>query len=381
MSLSPSERLWETADALFLNKLFRLTKMENGWIILCGHGVAEGPLAYASYDDRHVILSSFIEQMHLLLDEQYRFITLTEGIQRMMRGMPMEKLATVTFDDGLRAVVELAYPVMERLGLKGCLYVVSETVGSRRPLWTDTVTLVCWHNMGPQPVSLLFPDGAAEFPVATPGEVLHSAAAITQKLRKIREDQRRRVFEQIEEAFDRIPPENIPFEYGLVTWDQLRALDPGILEVGNHTATHPRLVGLEAKDLHEEIVGARKRIESELDREVCHFCYPGGAFDRAVRDSVQASGHLSATTGYFGWNRPSTPPLELRRVILDTAACRMKARLSGLEAFVRSARRPAKLLMERARRAIHLGVLAWVFCQNLLRDLDLPAGLLDSLAC
>jgi peptidoglycan/xylan/chitin deacetylase (PgdA/CDA1 family) len=76
----------------------------------------------------------------------------------------------------------------------------------------------------------------------------------------------------------------------------LRLLANEGLDIGGHTATHPRLHELEPKARDAEIRAAKKRLEDTLSREVRHFAYPFGDYDNDARERVAAAGFYSAVT-------------------------------------------------------------------------------------
>lgn len=57
------------------------------------------------------------------------------------------------------------------------------------------------------------------------------------------------------------------------------------MEVGSHSMTHPKLLGLESGLLEEEVSGSRRVLSEMLGEPVDGFCYPYGFLDSA---SVQA---------------------------------------------------------------------------------------------
>lgn len=336
------ERFWVIAETRGFNRMFSGFRPREGWFILCGHGVCDGPLAMQTPDDRYIQVEAFRAEMEHLIGLGFRFVTLTEGIRLMREGGSLDNLVTMTFDDGMQSVIDLAYPVMASLGVKGCMYVVANIVGTSRLLWTDMVIAVCWHRQGR--LVLNFPQRQISFPRDGEGNPGKISLDVIRAFRTLRDDVRRQYFEQIERMFEDIPAGFVPREYMSVTWAQLRALDPGILEVGNHTLSHPKLVNVDRATMQTEIAEARRRIEDEVGRRVDHFCYPGGAYNDDVVECVRSAGHSSATTGVYGSNTRGTPPFKLRRIVLPPTLVRFKSRLSGFERFVRAATNPRKVL-------------------------------------
>src|SRR6185369_6985958 len=126
---------------------------DSGWSIIWGHGICPREFELNRHDPRHVPVEVFRQQMKYLLSRGYTFVTMTEGIQRLRSGQSLKKLVTLTFDDGFRNVVELAYPVMQELQLKGCLYVITDYANTNRLLWTDMVDVLCWYHKGKKPLT------------------------------------------------------------------------------------------------------------------------------------------------------------------------------------------------------------------------------------
>lgn len=103
----------------------------------------------------------------------------------------------------------------------------------------------------------------------------------------------------------------------LLTWSEiLRLADDGI-EFGAHTATHPSLPGSPEDRVREEIVGSKRRLESQLDRPIRAFAYPYGEHDELCRKVAQETGFWGACGVEPGLNTLGTPSYALRRVEID----------------------------------------------------------------
>jgi peptidoglycan/xylan/chitin deacetylase (PgdA/CDA1 family) len=90
----------------------------------------------------------------------------------------------------------------------------------------------------------------------------------------------------------------------------------GLVTIGCHSATHANLRGLSDDALRRETVGAKQRIEDALGVPVRLFAYPFGsydAWDRRVRDAVQAAGFEAAFTSISSPNGGGEDPFLLRR--------------------------------------------------------------------
>jgi len=84
-------------------------------------------------------------------------------------------------------------------------------------------------------------------------------------------------------------------------------------EIGSHGLSHGRLAELSPAQARAEIFDSKKILEDLCGREVRHFCYPYGNWNRAVRDLVAEAGYETATIADPGINDETTDPFALLR--------------------------------------------------------------------
>ena len=76
-------------------------------------------------------------------------------------------------------------------------------------------------------------------------------------------------------------------------------------EIDSHTITHRDLTRLSAATVAYELKGSRDLLQRYFHVPVEFFCYPGGAYDAAVKAAVRRAGYLAATSVRYGLARPS----------------------------------------------------------------------------
>jgi peptidoglycan/xylan/chitin deacetylase (PgdA/CDA1 family) len=81
----------------------------------------------------------------------------------------------------------------------------------------------------------------------------------------------------------------------MLTWDELSEVAAAGIEIGNHGLVHHPLDVLPGRQLRDEIVTARDRLEQHLRQPVRSFAYPHGYNGRRVRGVVAWAGHDNAT--------------------------------------------------------------------------------------
>ena len=193
-------------------------------VVLCYHAVSEDWPATLSVDP-----ASFEAHLEYLVSRGYRGITFSEAVGAESAG----KSVAVTFDDGYRSVVEIARPIMERLGLPGTVFVVTD-----------------WMGRGP---------------MSWPG-VDHWVGG---------------------------PHER---ELTPMSWQQARSLVDSGWEIGSHTSSHPHLTRLGDTELAEELSGSRAVCERELGVPCRSLAFPYGDRDARVVAATGAAGYSAGAS-------------------------------------------------------------------------------------
>jgi len=79
-----------------------------------------------------------------------------------------------------------------------------------------------------------------------------------------------------------------------MSWEELKGLDRGLVEIGAHSLTHKSLVFLNQDQRKDEIISSRRILEDKLHRKVVFFSYPFGAADKSLIRLVGESGFAAA---------------------------------------------------------------------------------------
>jgi len=230
-------------------------------------------------------------------------------------GMLGDKVA-LTFDDGLRSNVEIAYPLLHRLAIPATFFVCPGLVDRAKWLWThESRRRLSRLGMGARrelAQEWLAPAGIEEFVAWM--KTLDSAA-------------RQRAEARLREATpDFTPTAAEREEFDLADWKALRGLDPALVTIGSHTLTHPILPGTSATELEAEVRDSRRQLESGLQRPVDTFAYPNGDVDAAAEACVRRH-YRSALKAAGGWVRRGTDAQRLPRLPAPPSVLRLARRI------------------------------------------------------
>jgi peptidoglycan/xylan/chitin deacetylase (PgdA/CDA1 family) len=237
----------------------------NDVLVLCYHALSpDWPAALSTTPER------FEEHLELLVGRGYVGTT----FERAITDPPAKRTLAVTFDDAYRSVVDLALPIMQRLGLPGSIYVPTNFPGTGEPLaWEGTDR---WLG-GPH-----------------------------------------------------------EHELGCLDWNELRELAGSGWEAGSHTRSHPHLTRLTDTELAAELGESRAACEEGLGRPCRTIAYPYGDVDRRVVDATRAAGYSAAAA--LPDRLGSRDPLDWARVGIYNGddVQRFKLKVSPLLRRVRS---------------------------------------------
>jgi peptidoglycan/xylan/chitin deacetylase (PgdA/CDA1 family) len=251
-------------------------------LVLCYHAVSERWPA-----DLAVTPAQLRDQLAHLLARGYRGATFTSAVT----DPPAPKTVAVTFDDAYRSVLELAYPVLDRLGLPATMYVPTAWPGRDGPM--------AWPGI--------------DHWVGGPWE-------------------------------DELRP---------LSWDELRRLERAGWEIGSHTRTHARLTELDDARLAAELMGSRSDCERELSRPCTSIAYPYGDVDDRVAAAAGRAGYRAGAGLARGRHRPR--PIEWPRLgpVREDSLARFRRQSSPLVRRVLAS--PAGPPAERAYRRLRRG--------------------------
>jgi peptidoglycan/xylan/chitin deacetylase (PgdA/CDA1 family) len=255
------------------------------------------------------------------LEEQLTFLArfanvvpLGDALRALEEGSPLPPRAVaITFDDGYRDQLQLAVPMLERLGLPAAFFLIPGLLGGTvRPWWEvlgwifgcATRDVVVWEG---RTVGLR---GGAERRA--------SLFTISELLK--RRDSRARD-EAIEELADLCRPADAPCDQAMfMDWAGARELARRGFTVGSHSQTHAILANESETEQRRDLGLSRQQLTQELGVRVDLLGYPNGTaldYDQTTVAAARAAGYTHAVTTIAGWNHPSTPSFDVRRFVLQ----------------------------------------------------------------
>ncbi len=274
-------------------------------------------------------------EANLLNVKGYSFVSIEEAAGMVDGTVPLRKRSLVlTFDDSLKAHVEVIAPKLVEWGIPATFYISTETIETRRPYWWLRLEYAV-AKMGKTPVTVNLPNN--ERVTIEPAQKWDTRRKVTGVLhRSFKPAQCEEVAAAIEAQVGINWKEiNGASPYaGSMTWDDVRELSRKGFTVGSHTCTHPNLTLLDAEELRGEMERSKQTLEKECGKPCLHLSYPHGHHSDKVCAAARAAGYATAvTTDDSNWNRKGNDLFQLHRFPLPKPAYKLPFVLSGAAQF------------------------------------------------
>lgn len=296
-----------------LTRLERMREPANTLRVLAYHRIAEIGNGGGCLDPTLISASpkTFKLQMEFLANK-YRPIS-AETLLAALDGAASlpSRAVLVTFDDGYRDFMEVAWPIMQEAGVPAVLFVPTSFMnGSNRMFWWDQFYQAVSQTSRTE---LVLPAGERIALATAP----QRQAALSRLKAVIEARTHAEIGALIEHVVTQL---GVRPQCGnaLLAWSDLRKLNHEGVAICAHTRSHPLVSRLADQELADEIAGAQQELEMELKHTWPLFSYPNGsrkAFDQRAIDLLAAQKCKAAFTLIPGINQLGTTfPLRFFRI-------------------------------------------------------------------
>jgi peptidoglycan/xylan/chitin deacetylase (PgdA/CDA1 family) len=262
-------------------------------------------------------LAAELERQLRWLKRRFQIVPLRSLIAAAANGDgAVGRKMALTFDDGLRSNVAVAYPLLRKLAIPATFFVCPGLVDRASWLWTHETR---------RRLARLSAAARREFAQEwrAPGEI----DPFVEWMKTLDLAARRRVEARLREATPRFAPTPAEREeFDLASWQELGGLDPAVVAIGSHTLTHPILPSTPPAEVETEVRDSRKLLERGLQRPVELFAYPNGDYDAGVEACVRKH-YRAAVTAARGWVRRGADAHQLPRLTAPRGVLRLARRL------------------------------------------------------
>ncbi len=247
------------------------------WLIFTYHRIS-----CASRNNDYLSVPSDAFEKHVrFMKDNFKTVSMLDGLKALQKGDPKEIYATINLDDGYMDNYLYAYPILKKYHVPATIFLTTDFIGKSHVFWWDRVFKIL--------------DG-------TP-QRSHAADSINGILKDKNKKEREDFIKDLEARY---PSTQNPEPSVMLGWDEIKKMQGSLISFGAHTKTHRDLCTLDDDEALRELAGSKKEIEEKLGTEIAEFSYPFGTFDERVKALVKKAGFAYARTSLKGFNRPST---------------------------------------------------------------------------
>ncbi len=237
-------------------------------------------------------------------------VTLADLDRNPITGRAPRRPIAVTFDDGYADILEQAKPLLEQFDIPATVFVTSGYLGSASGFWWDELAdAILGTAIVPSQLELITREVCEAREDRTEkqlgeGDCSHSSTAT---LVADEAAWRQRTLDSLYQHLlaasvaDRdaavkairayVGEQGCRQSYRVLSAaDVVTLANGGLIDVGAHTVTHPRLATLALDDQRNEIWRGKARLEEVLGRPVTSFAYPHGAYSQQTISLVREAG-------------------------------------------------------------------------------------------
>jgi peptidoglycan/xylan/chitin deacetylase (PgdA/CDA1 family) len=328
--------LQSVARAARLDLLARVANRKR-LLIVTYHGLRDDASSARSW--LLLPLSEFERQLEFL-SAHYDVLSIDDALADTESSRPR---ACITFDDGYRNNLDLALPVLRRMGLPATIYLPTAFIGSEQLLWTTRLELA--FRGADDALRASFAKWASVDDVGSAGVPVHRVSDALKRMSPTQRDEvLMRIFSEVPEP---APDEAAP--HAFLSWDDVAAMEAsGVVTFGAHTVNHEIVRNLDDVTLRRELADSLAEVRQRCARPSRVFAYPNGRsidFDDRAGRILEELGCVAAVSTIEGLNDPSTPRYALRRISIgsEMGFAEFRSRVSGLDSQAR------RLVKETAR--------------------------------
>ena len=235
------------------------------------------------------------------LHRHAKVLSLSETIETLKNGDALPpNAAVITIDDGYADSFDIAFPLLRKFQMPATVYAVTNFLDGKCWLWTDLMRFVLLETTV-ENVRFEFAVGdKVEARLNGKQSRLETANRINTRLKKMSNELKDSKIAEIAQILKVEIPMTTTGDFAPISWEQAREMDAGKVQIESHTVTHPILTNINQTELDDELRESKKRLETKLDKNIKHFCYPNGNLNEMVRKSVENAGYESAVTTAYG---------------------------------------------------------------------------------
>lgn len=235
------------------------------------------------------------------LTQHFHMLSLDQAVNHLNHRTPLPQNSVVlTFDDGFRSNFLLAYPLLKKWRAPALIYLATEFVDEKKPIWVDRVD----HALNQA------------------GKSVKDLIEAKKHLKKLPQESIESAVTELENRHGGAPlnlqSSSVAEIYKPLEWEQIKEMqDSGLVTFGAHTHSHKILGRCRDETVYREVRLSKQIIEEKTGHPCVHFCYPNGGrgdYSQQSEAILKDTGFQSSVLALGGLNRLPCSPFSLKRL-------------------------------------------------------------------
>lgn len=278
------------------------------WFIFTYHRVS-----CASRDNGYLAVPSDVFEEHIrFIKNNFKTVSMLEGLKALKEGNSKEIHATINLDDGYMDNYLHAYPVLKKYRVPATIFLSTDFIGKRHAFWWDRVFEIV-SSLNISSLKLDIDSRTLRFRLDGMQQRARAVDVINHILRNKNERERESFIKDLKARYNPVQNRGVS---EMLSWNEIREMHGNLVDFGTHTKTHRDLCMLDDDEVLKELVESKKEIEEKLGMKVTEFSYPFGTFNERIKALVKKAGFAYARTAMRGFNRSNTDRFLLNSIIV-----------------------------------------------------------------
>ncbi|MBZ9652272.1 polysaccharide deacetylase family protein [Psychroflexus montanilacus] len=237
----------------------------------------------------------FLEKMLLYLKKKYDIISIDEMTQVLkLKKKLKKKFIVITFDDGYKDNITLAYPIFKKLQIPLTIYITNCFPNKTANLWWYMLEDILLEK---SKIRLTYKNKHHQFICENQNQKNKSFEKIRGIIINANAQEQKLILDQLQDNYNKDLTSYINKE--ALSWEEIEKIskDP-LVTIGCHTKNHLSLNTLSKKEQIKEILDSKIEIDKRTNKDTNHFAYPFGTSNEINKNEVEnLKSTLSFTSG------------------------------------------------------------------------------------
>ena len=301
--------------------------------ILTFHRIVDDNTSYLHKGPTVHIHVDLFEQLISAISRFYAVLSMGEVVDAFKEGKPFARdSVAITFDDGYEDTFRLGLPILRRYGVPATVFVATGFTDTSEPMWTDRIEQAILHSSKEsfEPGELGGGLARGSLPIKTHLEKRIANGTLARVCKDLDAETLSSVIGRLEGLLE---SDRDRYVRTMMSWDELRALHDGGVEIGSHGVTHNIMTKQGFAASRDELEISKNALQENVGIKVRHFAFPNGRpqdFSAELAGACRELGYESVCSAVWGLCEPGVEDRYfLKRVAMTRTVPRSLLALEG----------------------------------------------------